>query len=97
MNGKKHDAGKLQWHLLPIQPVQEIIRVLMFGATKYAPDNWQKVPNARDRYYNALLRHITAWYAGEVHDEETGISHLAHAGCCALFLLWFELHPPPPQ
>jgi hypothetical protein len=88
--GRKHDQAKPRWDLLPVGPVLDIVRVLTFGAGKYADDNWQHVPDARRRYYAAAMRHLTAWWDGERTDEETGISHLAHAGCCLLFLAWFE-------
>lgn len=84
--GVKHDAGKEQWGLLPLLAVQDIVRVLTFGAKKYAPDNWRKVPQAQERYYDALLRHLVAWRLGEQNDPESGLPHLAHAGCCLLFL-----------
>ena len=89
--GVKYDGGKLRWSLLPLKPIQKIIEVLMFGADKYPEaDNWKRVPDASERYYDAMLRHLTVWYMGEKTDEETGLSHLAHAGCCLLFLMWFD-------
>jgi len=61
--------------------------VLAYGARKYAPHNWAKVPNARQRYYDAAMRHLHAWWEGESCDPESGHPHLAHASCCCLFLL----------
>ena len=90
--GKKYDTGKLRWSLLPIKPVEEIVKVLMFGANKYGDNNWQGLEGAKERYYDAMLRHIMAWKEGEVSDSESNLSHLAHAGCCLLFLLWFEIN-----
>lgn len=89
--GTKHDAGKLQWSLLPWQAVKEIVAVLTFGARKYAPDNWKKVENPKDRYFDAMMRHIEAWKEGEQRDPESKLHHLAHACCCALFMMWFEI------
>ncbi len=89
--GRKDDTGKLRWSLLPIASVMEIIKVLEFGAKKYAPNNWQLVPDAQTRYYDAMMRHIHAWRGGERSDPETGLHHLAHAGCCVLFAMWFDL------
>jgi len=51
--------------------------------------NWEKGIKY-SRVYGALLRHVTSFWAGESVDPETGISHLAHAGCCLMFLLAFE-------
>jgi hypothetical protein len=64
--------------------------VLTYGSRKYADDNWKIVPDARKRYVSAAFRHLTDWAGGEKKDSETGKSHLAHAICCLLFLLWFE-------
>ena len=61
-----------------------------FGAAKYGADNWQHVPNARQRYFDAAMRHLLAWWDGERLDAESGLPHLAHAGCCILFLLWAD-------
>lgn len=90
MAGEKKDSGKLRWDLLPFGPIRRIVEVLTFGAAKYADDNWQSVPDSRKRYFAALMRHIDSWWAGETLDQESGKPHLAHAGCCLLFLLWFD-------
>jgi len=88
--GIKNDQGKLLWALLPHEATKEIVKVMTYGATKYEPYNWAKgMPYSR--VYSALLRHLTAWWSGEDKDEETGLSHLAHAGCCLLFLLSYEI------
>jgi len=85
--GVKHDSEKLQWDLVPWEELEEIVRVLTYGAEKYAPDNWKMV-EPKERYFSALLRHVVAWRKGEKLDPETGISHLAHAGCNLLFLMY---------
>jgi len=90
MTGVKHDAQKPRFSLVPDSALDEVIDVLEFGAQKYAPDNWKKVPDLRTRYFNASIRHIRAWHAGEKLDPESGKHHLAHAVCCLLFLLWSD-------
>ena len=91
VHGQKHDAGKLCWSLLPFDAVREVVRVLEKGAEKYEAGNWVHVPGARDRYFDAALRHLTAWYEGERSDPEWNLHHLAHATCCTLFLLALSL------
>lgn len=88
--GHKADSQKPDWSLIPLDVVEDTVRVLTLGAQKYARDNWQRVPGARIRYFAALLRHLTAWQRGEANDPETGLSHLAHASCCLVFLQWFD-------
>jgi hypothetical protein len=92
--GRKFDVDKNRWDLLPWNAAAEIVKVLTFGARKYAPNNWRYVPEARDRYFSALHRHMQAWWGGEKLDPETGLPHLAHAGCCLLFLLSLEQTNP---
>ena len=88
--GRKDDGTKRRYSLLPSGTVNQVVSVLEYGAIKYAPDNWQKVPNARTRYYDAAMRHIDAWWQGETLDDETQLPHLAHAVCCLLFLIWAD-------
>lgn len=90
---KKADSGKLQWFLLPWRVVGEVVEILMFGAEKYGRCNWQKsMPGGRNRFFAAAIRHLVAWYDGELLDPESGKSHLAHAMCSLLFLRWHEKH-----
>jgi hypothetical protein len=84
--GRKFDGGKLEYGLLPPLALKETVKVLTFGAQKYERDNWQKVPDAKRRYFDALQRHVWAWKQGEQIDPESGIHHLAHAMCCLMFL-----------
>lgn len=84
--GTKNDQDKLMYELLPAQTIQDLVRVLTFGAKKYSPDNWKKVPHATRRYYAALMRHVEAWRMGEEKDPESGLPHLSHALCCLVFL-----------
>lgn len=87
-HGIKHDSGKLQWSLVPMKYLRGMVQVLMFGAKKYSPDNWRAgMPWSQP--YNALLRHMDAWHAGEDLDDETGLNHLDHALCELLFLRAF--------
>jgi len=57
---------------------------------KYAPNNWQLVDNAEERYIDALYRHLEAYRSGELTDDESHKSHLAHAITNVAFLIWFD-------
>lgn len=89
---KKYDGGKPRMELLPREGLEEIAKVLTFGAAKYDAHNWRK-GMAWSRLAGACARHLFAWVAGENKDPESGLSHLAHAGCCIVFLLTYEAHP----
>lgn len=84
--GTKYDDGKPRMELLPGPALREVAKVLTFGAKKYDPWNWQK-GFSWGRLAGACLRHLFSWLSGEDNDPETGLSHLAHAACCILFLL----------
>lgn len=86
----KYDGGKPGVELLPTDALEEIAKVLDYGAQKYAAHNWRKGMKW-GRLAGALLRHVFAWLRGEDRDEESGHLHLAHAGCCVLFLLSYVL------
>jgi hypothetical protein len=86
----KFDKDKPRFDLLPVLPLEEVIKVFTYGAKKYADRNWER-GFVYSRPYGACLRHIFAWWRGESIDPESNISHLAHAACNILFLLEFEL------
>ena len=89
----KFDTDKLPLHLLSTEAMNQTAAVLKFGALKYAEHNWRN-GFVWSRPLSAAMRHITAFNAGEDTDPESGLSHLAHAACCIMFLLEFEkTHP----
>lgn len=94
--GRKDDAGKARWDLVPWDVMASVVRVLTFGARRYGDDNWRRVPGVRRRYFAAAMRHVMAWERGEVADPDTGESHLAHAICCLLFLAGHPESAVPP-
>lgn len=91
--GMKYDGDKPRMDLLLSgcpNALEQISSILTFGAQKYAAHSWQTVPQGDERYLAALLRHLTAHGKGEINDPESGMSHLAHAACNALFILELE-------
>lgn len=87
--GVKHDDGKPAWRLFPWRGASWVQKVMDYGARKYTDNGWQSVPNAEQRYFDALLRHVVAHASGELSDPESGLPHIAHAATNALFLLHF--------
>ncbi|MCK5709017.1 MAG: hypothetical protein KAI07_00640 [Deltaproteobacteria bacterium] len=89
-SGTKYDHGKEQWDLLPLNLLTGLVKVLTFGAWKYCRNGWQSVPDAENRYFSALMRHLSAYQSGERYDKESGLNHLAHAMCNLVFLTYFD-------
>jgi hypothetical protein len=88
--GVKYDTDKPRPDLLDPTAILAMAQVMEHGAKKYATDNWKRVSEPQRRYYAAALRHLLAWWGGEANDPESGLSHLAHAACCVMFLQHFE-------
>lgn len=88
--GKKFDDGKVRLDLLPVDALMCVGQILTYGANKYGARNWEK-GMSWSRLTGAALRHMFSWMCKEDNDPETGISHLAHAACCILFLLSYTI------
>lgn len=86
----KYDSGKSRMELLPLPTLENIAKVMTFGANKYADNGWKSLPNADERYLGALLRHLAAIQKGEVLDPESGLPHIDHVACNAMFLSYFN-------
>lgn len=84
--GKKYDGGKPGMHLLPYFPLQEMARILDYGARKYDAHNWRRGIHY-SRLIAATLRHLGQFTEGVDKDEESGLSHVAHAAVNLVFLL----------
>ena len=81
------DDAKLPYELLPAKAIEEVVKVLEFGAKKYSPNGWKEL-NKEDlpKLLGAALRHVFAFLGGEYFDKETSLDHLAHASCDLLFI-----------
>lgn len=69
--------------------MDELARVLEFGAQKYERDNWKK-GMTKEVVADSALRHLSAMLNGEVLDPESGLRHSAHFLCNAMFLAEFD-------
>lgn len=91
VEGTKYDEGKATYEFLSPEFLEGVAKVLAFGADKYEPWNWAKGIRY-GRVFNALMRHLWAWWRGEENDTETGLPHLFHAGCCLMFLSHYQTY-----
>ena len=89
---KKKDHGKLMWDLLPLNLVENVVKVLTMAVEsgKYQPNSWQLIDDPKNRYFAAMMRHIEAYQSGELADPESGLAHMAHVMTNAMFLLHFQ-------
>ena len=87
----KHDSGKPPLSLLPREALEGVAEVLAFGAKKYDVHNWRKGMKW-SRLLDATLRHIVRFADREDCDEESNLSHLAHAACNLCFLMHYQIN-----
>lgn len=91
--GHKYDGGKPPLDLLSRTALVKIAEVMAYGSNKYAAHNWRGGLHW-SRVLSAAMRHLMAFNDSEDKDSETGLSHIAHAGCCIMFLLEYETTHP---
>lgn len=89
--GNRSNVGKLPWHLVPWDAVEEVVRVIDFGAKKYSPRGWEDKPLSWVETCASMTRHTVRFLMGEDRDKETGLHHMAHACCNGLFLVAYAL------
>lgn len=88
----RYNDGKLRWSLVHFTSLRPMVRVLEFGAVKYAVANWQKGLNRRD-ILESLIRHATDLLDGQELDPDSGLHHIGHIMCNAMFYQYFVDHP----
>lgn len=89
--GGEKGAKPERFSLIPFDAMDEILRGYTYGADKYSPHNWRR-GYKWSLSFDALMRHLTAWWEGEDRDKESGLNHLAHAAWHCIALLWFQLN-----
>lgn len=91
--GLRFNEGKTQLGLIPPHSLEQLGRVLTFGAEKYTRNNYRKGMKW-SKVLDSLERHINAFKSGEDYDEESGELHMAHVMCNASFLLeYYSIYP----
>lgn len=80
-------ATKVPLHL--VSPALEVFASigLLNGALKYGRANWREAGVKASIYYDALNRHMKAWFEGEWEDPDDGVPHLCAAAACLNILI----------
>ena len=89
--GIKYDNNKPRLAEMIIdfkEPLLQLCKVWEFGANKYEKSNWKLVVNGRDRYTNAMLRHLVQ-EEDSLFDDESKLLHASHIAFNALARLYF--------
>jgi hypothetical protein len=87
--GRKNDADKLRYDLIPPGPLARLAEVYTIGAKKYDDRNWEKGIKW-GRIFGAMMRHSWKWFFGERYDKTDGQHHLASVVWGAFALMEYE-------
>lgn len=78
---------KTRMGLVPTEAIRHTAEAMANGAEKYGAYNWRDENISTSVYYDACLRHLTAWWDGEEKDKDSGASHLGHAMACIAIIV----------
>lgn len=91
--GLRYNDDKPRHSLIDPYALNELAKVLTFGAKKYKEHNWRNGLSISETL-DSLLRHVEAFNSGEDFDSESTLHHIAHAMCNCMFILWMHKHKP---
>lgn len=83
--GLRDNQGKPRIDLAPSDAMIHVGKVLAMGAEKYNEHNWEH-GMAYSKVIASLERHLKKFEAGLDIDDESGLHHIDHVLCNALFL-----------
>ena len=89
LDDPKAEFGILKPSISCVPPVAIFAmgQVMQSGADKYGAFNWRSRKVNASVYYNAIQRHLMAWWDGQENDPDTAASHLGHAMAGAALIL----------
>jgi len=89
--GTKYDARdkKIRYDLIDAYALEELAKVFTYGATKYADRNWE-LGMKWSRIFGACMRHLWAFWRGEMFSKDDKLPHLAQAMWCCMVLLHYS-------
>lgn len=84
----RYNKGKKEWSLVDFKSLEPLVEVLSFGAEKYDKHNWKKGLPVTE-IMESMMRHTFALNSGEDLDPESGLPHIGHIMCNAMFISHF--------
>lgn len=77
---------KVPFSTVPAQVMAELGLGMLEGARKYGRHNYRVAGVRASVYYDALMRHMTAWWEGQDIDPDSGLHHIVKAMTCLVVL-----------
>jgi hypothetical protein len=94
-------TAKVPFSTIPTQVITETGLAMMEGALKYGRHNYRVSGVRASVYYDAAIRHLTAFWEGQDMDPDSELSHLVKAIACCVVLRdsqirgnWVDDRPP---
>lgn len=92
---------KVPFSTVPSEVTAEVGLAMLEGALKYGRHNYRAVGVRASVYYDAALRHLTAFWEGQDTDPDSGLSHIVKCLACLYVLRdsqvmgnWTDDRPP---
>jgi hypothetical protein len=80
-------VSKAPLHYIPPVALVHLGLAMENGGGKYGLMNWREFTVSSSVYYDAMLRHLMAWWDGEDAAPDSKVHHLGHVMACAAILL----------
>lgn len=77
---------KAPFNVIPARVTAEVGLAMLEGALKYGAYNYRAIGVRTSVYYDALQRHISAFWEGEDEDPDSGLPHIVKAIACLVVL-----------
>lgn len=77
---------KVPFSTVPSPVIAEVGLAMLEGALKYGRHNYRAIGVRTSVYYDAALRHLTAFWEGQDIDPDSGLPHVVKAIACLAVL-----------
>lgn len=93
VGGKKFDADKPDFSLMPVEFLIGVAKAYGFGKKKYGADNYRNGLQHR-RLLTSAIRHLLMELAGVPVDSDSGCEHWQNAGAALGMYAFMKIHRP---
>lgn len=102
-SARRYNEGKPRYSLLDKDFLEEFTKVMTYGYNKYTTkdeqgniistgrDNWRLGLSWSDTI-DSMMRHLAEFRDRKLYDDESGLHHMAHIACNAMFLHYYSKH-----